>query len=338
MGGPQDSQTLESAIQYAWNKGCLIVAAAGNSASTTLSYPAACAHVLSVAATDSTDTLASYSNYGPWVQVAAPGSQIASTWMGNQYAWASGTSMACPFVAGEAALILSDVPTLSNDRLGGLLKSNVDPVQPYQGNTIATGAGRVNVYKALQAALSGSGTAPAAPTPPAAPTADPVTGLTLDPSSVKGGLSVHLTVTLAAPAASGGETVTLGSSGGGQSASAQFTVPAGKTGLILTLTTAPVRQATTYTLTASAQGGTKTATLTVQAPAVRVFALSAAQITGGGSVTGTVVLDGPAPSGGFPVPLASSTSSASRCPPPSPSPPAPPRRRSRSTRRPSPNP
>ena len=94
------------------------------------------------------------------MQIAAPGSQILSTWMGNQFAWASGTSMACPFVAGEAALVWSDVPALSNDKLGGLLKANVDPVQPYQGHTIATGAGRVNVYKALQAALTRSGTAP----------------------------------------------------------------------------------------------------------------------------------------------------------------------------------
>ena len=303
MGGPQDSQTLESAIQYAWNKGCLICAAAGNSGTAAYSYPAACAHVLSVAATDNTDTLASYSNYGSWVQVAAPGSNIASTWLNNQYAMASGTSMACPFVAGEAALVWSDVPTLSNEKLGALLTSNVDPVLPYQGNAIAPGAGRVNVYKALLAAVEQRVHSGAAPVAPVAAPPVSLAAVSLDASNVKGGQPVHLTVTLAAPAPAGGVTVTLTSSG--SSFGAKFTVPAGKPSVTVTLTPAPVRQATTLTLAAAAQGVTKSVTLTVLPPALRTFALSATQVTGGTGATGTLVLDSPAPSGGFPVPLRS---------------------------------
>ena len=306
MGGPDDSQTLENAIAYAWNKGCLIVAAAGNSGGTAPSYPAACAHVLSVAATDSTDTLASYSNYGSWVQVAAPGSEIASTWIGDQYMMASGTSMACPFVAGEAALVLADVPALSNERLESLLTSSVDPFLPYQGHTIAPGAGRVNVYKALLAAL---GNTAAPPPAPAAPPSDPVSAVTFGVSSVKGGQPVRLTVTLAAPAPTSGVTVSLAGSNGSTVMPATVTVPAGKSGFFLTLTPAPVRQTTSLTVTASAQGVTKNATLTVLPPVLRVLVLSVPQVTGGNGAAGTLVLDGAAPIGGFAVSLGSSAAS-----------------------------
>ena len=305
MGGPQDSQTLENAITYAWNKGCLICAAAGNDGSTAYSYPAACAHVLSVAATDNTDTLASYSNYGSWVGVAAPGSQIASTWLNDQFAIASGTSMACPFVAGEAALVWSDVSTLTNAQLSALLTSSVDAVQPYQGHTVTTG--RVNVYKALLAATRAT---PAAPPAPALPPSDPVTALSLSAPSVKGGQPVHLTVTLAGPALAGGEAVTLTSRVGGSSASAQITVPTGRSSVIVTLIPTPVRQTTAISLSASAQGGAKTTTLTVLPPAVKALAVNIAQVAGGGGVTGTLMLDSPAPAGGFAVALGSSGSSA----------------------------
>src|SRR5262249_32802988 len=71
--GGGGSATLSNAVQYAWNHGVVVVAAAGNSASSALSYPAAYANVISVAATDKTDTLTFYSNYGSWVLVAAPG-------------------------------------------------------------------------------------------------------------------------------------------------------------------------------------------------------------------------------------------------------------------------
>src|SRR5262249_46449529 len=138
LGGPSYSGTLDNAVQYAWSKGCVIVAAAGNSASTSFSYPAPYDHVRPVAATDSTERLCSFSNYGCWVKVAAPGSGVLSTtptyavsgWP-LYYAYASGTSMATPHVAGEAALLIAQNPNISNNQVSSVILSNVDPYTPY---------------------------------------------------------------------------------------------------------------------------------------------------------------------------------------------------------------
>jgi thermitase len=171
LGGPDSSITLGNAVAYAWNKGCVVVAAAGNSGVTTPSYPGAYPNVISVAATDSNDQLASFSNYGSWVTVAAPGVGIYSTVptyaaggnFGLNYNYLSGTSMATPHVAGEAALLLAQNPALTNSQVSALITSNVDPYTPYSGN-IAPGAGRINVYRALKAAGGGAARIPNAPT------------------------------------------------------------------------------------------------------------------------------------------------------------------------------
>src|SRR5205814_2269096 len=102
--------------------------------------------VLSVANTDSTDTMNVTSVYGSYVRVAAPGTAILSTVPGGGTGTKTGTSMACPFVAGEAALLWSQTPSLSNTNLAAIITANVDPYTPYApGQTIAIGAGRVNV-------------------------------------------------------------------------------------------------------------------------------------------------------------------------------------------------
>lgn len=159
LGGQEFSQTLDDAVQYAVSKGCLVVAAAGNNGTSDKFYPAAESNVLAVAATNSSDTLASFSTYGDWVPVAAPGDSIYSTtptytvtWVQKNYATASGTSMATPQIAGEAALLLAQNPGLSARQVMDLILSNVDPYTPYQSHTLAPGAGRINVYRALQAA------------------------------------------------------------------------------------------------------------------------------------------------------------------------------------------
>ncbi len=152
LGGSSGSQTLANAVAYAWNAGCLVVAAAGNSGSSTPQYPAYYTNCIAVAATDSSDRLASFSQFGSWVDIAAPGASILSTYYRNRYATLSGTSMASPYVAGAAALVWSNSPWLTNQQLRSILQTNVDPYSPYGTRTIAPGAGRLNVYRALQAA------------------------------------------------------------------------------------------------------------------------------------------------------------------------------------------
>ena len=99
------SSTLQSAVVYAQSKGALIVAAAGNNASTTPKFPAAYSGVMAVAATTPNDTLASFSNRGTWITLAAPGVDIASTTTGNSYLEVNGTSFSAPLVSGAAALL-----------------------------------------------------------------------------------------------------------------------------------------------------------------------------------------------------------------------------------------
>jgi subtilisin family serine protease len=94
--GSTGSSTLQSAVDYAWSKGAVIFAAAGNSGSTSPTYPAACNHVLAISATEPTDTLASFSNHGSWIKLSAPGDIILTTQMGGGYGNWWGTSMASP--------------------------------------------------------------------------------------------------------------------------------------------------------------------------------------------------------------------------------------------------
>lgn len=169
LGGP-GSSTLANAVSYAWNKGCVVVCAAGNSGSSSPMYPAAYLESIAVAATDINDALCSFSNWGSWVDVAAPGKGILSTTPTYSagagyplnYAYLDGTSMACPHVSGAAALIWSTNPMLTNLDVRALIEGTTDPYTPYAGRTIANG--RINVYRAL------GGEPPAPPQPPAAPT------------------------------------------------------------------------------------------------------------------------------------------------------------------------
>jgi subtilisin family serine protease len=160
-GGPESSQSLLQEITKANTNEMLFVAAAGNSSQNndaTPTYPAAfnIPNLVAVAATTSTDTLASFSNWGKsTVLLGAPGVNVISTVPGGGYAYMSGTSMATPHVSGAAMLVLSKC-SVNTSSLRSLLAANVDPLASLA--TLVASGGRLNVNKAIRSCAS---TAPA---------------------------------------------------------------------------------------------------------------------------------------------------------------------------------
>jgi uncharacterized repeat protein (TIGR01451 family) len=149
LGGAAPSETLQAAVDYAHSRGVLVVAAAGNSGGPVL-YPAACEDVLAVAATDVHDQHASFSNYGPEVDVAAPGVDIYSTWPWRDGYWTlSGTSTASPHVAGLAALIRSFDDALGPDQVAQVLARTAVDVHA-AGWDPYTGWGRIDAQAAMR--------------------------------------------------------------------------------------------------------------------------------------------------------------------------------------------
>jgi thermitase len=153
-GSTQKSRALEDVIRKAYENDIAFVAAAGNASvnnDRTPHYPSSynVPNVISVAALDRHDQLASFSNYGPKsVAIAAPGVDILSTWLGNAYEEKSGTSMATPVVAGVAALVLAEHPHMSVDELKKKLLASTDPIVALKGKTVT--GGRINAAKALE--------------------------------------------------------------------------------------------------------------------------------------------------------------------------------------------
>jgi subtilase family protein len=161
LGSTAYSQTVCDAVTYAANAGAVVVAAAGNNGTSTAFYPAACPGAIGVAATDSTDTRASFSKTSyPNVFVSAPGVSILSDFPGGGFKTDSGTSMATPLVSGIADLLLAQNPGRSVRDVRMMLAGTADKIgtTTYGGDPYATcvcswnsqyGYGRINAYRAL---------------------------------------------------------------------------------------------------------------------------------------------------------------------------------------------
>ena len=148
FGNPDYSAHLQDAIDYAWSKGAVLVAAAGNAGATAPSYPAANRAVIGIAASDQADRLATFSNRGGAIFLAAPGTELATTDRAGGYATVSGTSPAAAIVAGAAALLKAAEPTLTNGQVLGRLARGAAPVaDPQEAPDV--GFGRVDLAAAL---------------------------------------------------------------------------------------------------------------------------------------------------------------------------------------------
>lgn len=153
-------ELLRTAVNYAYDSGVLMVAAAGNEETNMKLYPAGYDEVVAVSATDQYDNTAWWSNWGDWIELAAPGVDIYSTMptyyvtmndigYSQNYDYASGTSMACPHVAGVAALAWSQYPNRTRDWMRRWLQLKADDLGA-EGFDIYFGHGRVNARRAVE--------------------------------------------------------------------------------------------------------------------------------------------------------------------------------------------
>ena len=123
LGGSGQSAAERQAFSNSYSQGMLHIAAAGNDGNSSMSYPASYSSVVSVAAVDSSENKASFSQYNSQVEIAAPGVNVNSTWNDNGYNSISGTSMATPHVSGVAALVWSYFPSCSNQQIRDALNA-----------------------------------------------------------------------------------------------------------------------------------------------------------------------------------------------------------------------
>ena len=156
LGGDSYSRWLEEKCDDAWDKGVILVAAAGNDGSESINYPAAFDSVIAVGATDKYNRRTYYSNYGDDLELVAPGDNIYSTLPPNTYGTKSGTSMATPHVAGVAALVLAANSSLSNEDVRTILHEEAMDLGA-SGKDKYYGYGLVDAYQSVLAAVKPNG-------------------------------------------------------------------------------------------------------------------------------------------------------------------------------------
>ncbi|MBX7133526.1 MAG: S8 family peptidase [Fimbriimonadaceae bacterium] len=292
LGGPSVSAALETAVNYAWSHGVVVVAAAGNDNVSDPMYPGWYANAIAVGSTDQNDQKSSFSNYGNWVDVAAPGTAIYSTYPGSSYQTMSGTSMATPGVAGLAGLLWSRMGSSGTNALvRSKIESTCDPVGSWVVN------GRVNAGTAVANAGGGG---------PAG-----LSGLSLASNTVFGGSNVTGTISLSGQAPLGGYSVNLASSKTQAVVPASVVVPAGLSSATFQVTTSGVVTDMTAVITASKGSVLKTSNLLIRAPMVLSgFTLTRAQVRGLSTLGGKVTISNTAPAAGVTVTLVSNNAAA----------------------------
>lgn len=173
LGGLDRSQTIQLAIQQAYQQGVVVLAASGNDGSGVPLYPAAFSEVIAVGATNQYGGRASFSSYGSHLELAAPGQTIYSALPGNTYEAWNGTSMACPHVAGLAGLLFSSNSGLTNHQVRQILTATAQDLGD-SGRDSYFGYGRINALSALSEAAGGGGAYPTpGPNPNPYPTPNP---------------------------------------------------------------------------------------------------------------------------------------------------------------------
>lgn len=141
-------QLLQEQVNFAHDRGVLLVAAAGNQAGAVPFFPAACQNVLAVTSSNSEDSLSFFDNTGSWIDLTAPGEDIISTVPGGGYDFGFGTSMSTPFVAAAAAMVSSRNPTMPPDGIERILERSAIRFG-WTGHLNTYGWGRLDAANAL---------------------------------------------------------------------------------------------------------------------------------------------------------------------------------------------
>jgi subtilisin family serine protease len=143
------SRFLKDVIEYAYSEGIIIVASSGNSGTNVTHFPSGMPQTISVGATDRSDQLAGFSNWGHTLDLVAPGVDILSPRAGGGYDMVNGTSFSAPMVTAAAGLLLSANPDYSTEQVRNLLKSSADDIG-IRGWDQQTGSGRLNMNRTSQ--------------------------------------------------------------------------------------------------------------------------------------------------------------------------------------------